>query len=48
MKVRERSMRLLPTPASKADKARQAVRAQIAQVMTLFQGRVYHQVFAQD
>jgi quinol monooxygenase YgiN len=34
--------------AALATPTRQAVRAQIAQVMTRFQGRVYHQVFAQD
>lgn len=34
--------------AALATPTRQAVRAQIAEVMTLFQGRVYHQVFAQD
>ena len=34
--------------AALATPTRQAVRAQIAEVMKLFQGRVYHQVFAQD
>jgi len=34
--------------AALASPTRQAVRAQIAQAMTRFQGRVYHQVFEQD
>ena len=34
--------------AALATPTRQAVRQQIAQMMSRFQGRVYHQVFAQD
>ena len=34
--------------AALATPTRQAVRAQISQVMTVFQGRIYHQVFTQD
>lgn len=34
--------------AALATPTRQAVRAQIAEAMTRFQGRVYHQVFEQD
>lgn len=34
--------------AALATPTRQAVRARIAQAMGAFQGRVYHQVFAQD
>lgn len=33
--------------AALASPTRQAVRAQIAQAMALFQGRVYHQVFSE-
>ena len=34
--------------AALASPIRQAVRQQIAQAMSLFQGRVYHQVFRED